>query len=45
MEVKPGNIEEGTEKPEAQKEVGSKPSLHVEVDCKLEVFIICVVMT
>lgn len=45
MEVKLGKIVEGTGKLEAQKEAGSKSSLHVEVDSKSEVFIACVVTT
>lgn len=45
MEVKLGKIAEGTGKLEAEKEVGSKSSLHMEADSKSEVFIACVVTT
>lgn len=40
-----GKRAERTGKPEAQKEVDSESSLHVEVDSKSELFIICVLMT
>lgn len=36
---------EGAGKPEAQKEVDNKSSLHVEVGNKSELFITCVVTT